>query len=234
MADKWCGSPHPPKMAWAKMREFCWKFTWWCFWVSLFWITSYIYIYIWTSKYIYLLLYSNNLIYLILYRWTKRWSDKHYIFMFHITGYPPQFQVFWVHRWYRFTWYTHTGSWGSSPLVISKIFPDPSANYGEFLILMIGEWLMKVIIWRCYQSVSWSTLCLSTYFSPRPTVQFFYNVSNLGGVFNHMFILPSAHWQSKFLVCMFLQEAFLLRSSKKQTSSLQKKAATFSKSLKHP
>ena len=30
--------------------------------------------------------------------------------------------------------------------MFGDIFPDPSANHGEFLILMIGEWLMKVTI----------------------------------------------------------------------------------------
>lgn len=48
-----------------------------------------------------------------------------------------------AHWWYRFTWYTHTGSWGSSPLVFSENFPDPSANYGEFLILNLNDrWMV--------------------------------------------------------------------------------------------
>lgn len=177
MADTWCGSPNPPKMAWAKMREFCWKFTWWCFWVSLFWITSYMYLCMDIKMHI-----CICIIILIWYTWycidEQKVEVTNTIFLCSIWymcllyRLSPQLQVFWVHRWYRFTWYTHTGSWGSRPLVFSDIFPDPSANYGEFLI-RIGEWLMKVIIWRCYQSVAWSTLCLSTYFSTRPTVQTF-------------------------------------------------------------
>ena len=141
MADKWCGSPHPAKMAWAKMREFGLKFTWWCFWVSLFWINSYIYLCVDIKIHICMCIHicicniiSNNLIYLTLYRWTKGWSDTHYISVFHMIYVSPLQAIpptpgslrasvepphWWYYsraqRWYRFTCYTHTGSLGVEP-----------------------------------------------------------------------------------------------------------------------